>query len=237
MQEILSNGIRVQYTDEHFRLSTDSVVLADFAEFRPFDAVCDLGCGCGGLTFLLAAKYPNLRLTGVELQASAAEIAKQNAIDNALTERVQILHGDLREHRTLFAPCSFDGVIANPPYYPPKSGAISKTDALADARSERTCTLEDLCRAAAWLLKTGGRFYLVHKPERLTDLMVCLREAGLEPKRLRFVRHCPSSIPSFVLLACRRGGKPGLTLENDLVLFDEDGGESAEHRRIYHQEG
>ncbi|MBQ5749450.1 MAG: methyltransferase [Oscillospiraceae bacterium] len=237
MQEILSNGIKVQYPDEHFRLSTDSVVLADFADFRPTDTVCDLGCGCGGLTFLLAAKYPRLHLTGIELQASAAETAKQNAADNALTERVQILCGDLREHRSMFSPCSFDGVIANPPYYPPKSGEAAKSDALAGARSERTCTLDDLCRAAAWLLKTGGRFYLVHKPERLTDLMVCLRAHGLEPKHLRFVRHRPDSTPSLVLLSCRRGGKAGLTLENDLILFETDGSESAEYRRIYHQEG
>ena len=237
MQEILSNGIKVRYTDEHFRLSTDSVVLADFADFKPTDAVCDLGCGCGGLTFLLAAKYPELRLTGIELQQSAAAVAAQNAADNALTDRVQIVQGDLREHRNLFAHSSFDGVIANPPYFPANSGAVAKTDALASARSELTCSVEDLCRCAAWLLPTGGRFYLVHKPDRLADLMVCLREADLEPKRLRFVRHRPDSVPSLVLLGCRRGGKPGLTLEKDLILFESNGSESAEYRRIYHQEG
>lgn len=236
MEELLFGGIRMRYHENQFRVSTDSVLAAAFARLRDGDAVCDLGCGCGAISLLLCGRYPGLRVTGIELQPDAAACARQNALENCLQARFRVIEGDLREHRTLFSPGSFHAVIANPPYYPANSGRPPQSAALAAARTELTCTLDDLCRCAAWLLKTGGSFTLVHKPERLADLICAMRARALEPKRIRFVRHTCAAPVSLVLLEARKGAKPGLTYEPDLVLFTPDGAETAEYRTIYHRQ-
>lgn len=238
MIEQLWGGLCMRWSEAQFRLSTDSMLLADFCRLAPQSAVCDLGCGCGSLSLLLCGKYPLLRVTGVELQPQAAALAEENAAQDGLDGRFSVIRGDLREHRTLLAHGSFDAVVSNPPYYPVGSGKCTASPALAAARTELTCSLGELCTCAAWLLRSGGRFFLVHKPERLADLMVSLRENRLEPKRLRLVRHRAGGPVSLVLLEARLDGKPGLVFEPDLALFDENGAESEDHKRIYHhQEG
>ena len=220
---------------ETMRLSTDSVLLADFARLRGGEKGIDLGCASGAIALLLLTREPRLHMTGLELDAEAAELARENMRVNALTERSRILTGDIREVRGLFPAASFDFVIANPPYYPPGSGRLSPDPARARARGETECSLEELCRAAAWLLPTGGRFFLVHKPERLGEVICAMHEAGLEPKRLRLVQHTAGSPPSLILIEGRRGGRPSLKIQAPLLLTDENGGESREIRRIYHR--
>ena len=238
MIEQLWGGLCMRWSEAQFRLSTDSMLLADFCRLAPQSAVCDLGCGCGSLSLLLCGKYPLLRVTGVELQPQAAALAEENAAQDGLDGRFSVIRGDLCEHRTLLAHGSFDAVVSNPPYYPVGSGKCAASPALAAARTELTCSLGELCTCAAWLLRSGGRFFLVHKPERLADLMVSLRENRLEPKRLRLVRHRAGGPVSLVLLEARLDGRPGLVFEPDLALFDENGAESEDHKRIYHhQEG
>ena len=238
MIEQLWGGLCMRWSEAQFRLSTDSMLLADFCRLAPQSAVCDLGCGCGSLSLLLCGKYPLLRVTGVELQPQAAALAEENAAQDGLDGRFSVIRGDLREHRTLLAHGSVDAVVSNPPYYPVGSGKCAASPALAAARTELTCSLGELCTCAAWLLRSGGRFFLVHKPERLADLMVSLRENRLEPKRLRLVRHRAGGPVSLVLLEARLDGRPGLVFEPDLALFDENGAESEDHKRIYHhQEG
>jgi len=233
-EEILPGGIRME-TGSSFPLGTDSMVLADFAAFSPGARVADLGCGCGTLGLLLIGTESSLRVTGVEIRGDAARLARENAARNQLTEQLSIIEGDLRAYRSLLPANGFDGAIANPPYYPEGSGRASFRH--AGARSECTCPLLELCRCAAWLLRFGGSFFVVHKPERLADLFCTLRLCRLEPKRLRLVRHHFGADASLVLVEARLGGNPGLRLENDLILFDPDGSESAEYRRIYHLSG
>ncbi len=238
MTEQLWGGLHMRWSEEQFRLSTDSMVLADFCRIAPQSAVCDLGCGCGSLSLLLCGKYPLARVTGVELQPQAAALAEENAAQDGLDGRFTVIRGDLREHRTLLAHSGYDAVVSNPPYYPVGSGKCADSPALAAARTELTCTLGELCACAAWLLKSGGRFFLVHKPERLADLMVSLRESRLEPKRIRLVRHRAGGPVGLVLVEARLDGRPGLAFEPDLSLFDEHGAESEDYQRIYHhQEG
>ena len=126
-------------------------------------------------------------------------------------------------------------VVCNPPYYPAGSGRLPETEALRAARSETGCTLEDICTAAAWLLRWGGSFCLVHKPERLSELFCCMTAHGIEPKRLRLVCHREGAVPNLVLIEGRRGGKPGLKIEPTLILRRPDGSETDEVRRIYHR--
>jgi tRNA1Val (adenine37-N6)-methyltransferase len=175
-------------------------------------------------------------MTGLELLPGAAALARENLARNGLEERGEILTGDIREHRLLFPPGSFDLVVANPPYFPVDRGAISPDPERAAARGELTCTLEELCAAAAWLCRTGGSFYLVHKPERLSEIFTAMSGRGLEPKRLRLVCPREGSAPSLVLIEGRRGGRPGLKIEPCLILTDADGAESAQVKRIYHRE-
>lgn len=216
----------------HFRLGTDTVLLADFVRPEGRKRGIDLGCASGALMLLLLERAPRLHMTGLELSAEAAGRARENMAGNALEERSEIVTGDLRAHRALFPAGGFDLVAANPPYYPAGSGGISADPERAAARGELTCTLSDVCEAAAFLCRTGGSVCLVHKPERLSELFCVLTAAGIEPKRLRLVCPRPASAPNLVLVEGRRGGHPGLIIEPPLLLRDADGAESAELRRI-----
>lgn len=231
--ETLWNGVRLLQPDGQFRLGTDSVVCAAFARFPKHAAVADLGCGSGAIALMLLANDPSLHVTGIELQPQAADLARENARWNGLD--FTVLQGDLRRIETLLPAGSMEGVISNPPYFPVGSGRTAAAPPVCQARSEETCDLAQLVRAAAWLLRYGGRFVLVHRPERLADLICALRERSLEPKRIRFVRHRPDSAVNLVLLEARKGGRPGLQYEPDLVLFDSDGRETAEYQKIYHR--
>ena len=233
-EEFFQNGVR--YTQGRFRLTTDAMLLADFAAPRPGAAICDLCAGAGAVGFLLLAKEPDCRVTALELQAEACALAERTAAENGLTDRLRVLCGDLREPAVTAAAGRFDCVVCNPPYYPAASGKVSGDAALAAARTELYCTLEDVCAAAARLLKTGGAFFLVHKPERLTDVLCGLRAHRLEPKLLRLVRHTAEKAPSLVLVKAAAGGSPGLKYLPELILHEADGSQTAEYRRVYHLE-
>lgn len=187
-----------------FPLGGDALALGAFAPVKPGWRVCDLGCGGGALLLLLAAREPSLSLTGVELDSLAARTARENFARNGLEG--EILSGDLRENS--LPAGRFDLIVSNPPYFPVGTGASA-----GPARSEEACTLEELCAAAARLVKNGGRFALCHRPERLVDLFCALRAHGLEPKRLKLLRHSPEHPPSLALVEARKQGRPGLIIE------------------------
>ena len=218
---------------EHAKLSTDSVLLADFVRPERAETGIDLGCASGILALLLLERTEKLHMTGLELRPEAAALAEENLSANGFAGRSAVLAGDIRAHRDFFAPGSFDLAVANPPYYAEGRGAVSPDPARAAARGEQELTLYELCTAAAYLLPTGGRFCLCYKPERLSELLCCLTAHGLEPKRLRLVCARPDRAPGLVLVECRRGGGAGLTLEPCLFLQNQDGTESQEYRRIY----
>ena len=219
-----------------FSLGTDSVLLADFASGAGAKRVCDLGCGSGILSVLVAWNDPAVTLVdGVEIQKQAAAAASVNVEMNRLSSRVRITAGDLREYRELFDAGDYDMVVSNPPYFPSGSGYASEDEAAAVARDERSCTLADVCGAAAYLTRWGGRFCLVHRPERLSEVFCALTAAGLEPKRLRLVQHRADAAPNLALIEARRGGRPGLEIKAPLLMTDETGGDSPEIRRIYHR--
>ena len=198
--EQLGNYILNQ-PDGVFPLGSDTLALGRFATLRPSWRVCDLGTGSGALLLLLAGRESSLTLTGVEIGPLAARTAQENLDQNRLDG--QVLCCDLR-----CAPLpagQFDLVISNPPYFPVGSGTSG-----GSARAEETCTLDELCMAAARLIKNGGRFALCHRPERLTDLLCTLRKHDLEPKRLQMLAYSPAHVPSTVLVEAVRQGKPGL---------------------------
>lgn len=227
------NWISLPRLPEQFPLGTDSVLLADFVRLPPAASVADLGGGVGTLGLLLCARHPDCRVDGVELQSPAVMAAQDAIRENGMEGRVSVVQGDLRQIADFSPAGRYDAVVANPPYFPAGNGAAAASESLALARTELGCTLADVCRAAAWLLHWGGRFFLVHRPERLCDLVTELRGNRLEPKRLRLVRHRSDAPPCLVLLESRLGGNSGLTIGPDLLLRDADGQESEEYRRIY----
>ena len=210
-----------------FPLSTDSMVLQDFVKLPKNAAVLDLGSGCGTLGLLLCARDSGCTVTGIELQEAAHAAAVQNIARNGLEARLSSICADLRTMPVEAG--AYHVCVSNPPYF--SGGAAHSKN--PTARQEDTCTPKELFAAASRALRWGGDFFLVHKPERLAELAFEASSHGLEPKRLRLVRHRPDSPVSLILLSCRRGGKPGLHWE-ELCLFNTDGTPTADYRRIYH---
>ena len=220
---------------ETAKLTTDTVLLADFAQIGRATSGADLGCASGALMLLLLWREARLHMTGVELQADAAQLAEKNLHLNGMTDRGTILCGDLREEHAALPRGGFDFVIANPPYFAEGSGLPAPEEGRAAAREESRCTLKDLCTRAAGLCRSGGKVFLSYRPERLCELLRQCADVRLEPKRLRLVHHRPSAEASILLLEARKDGKPGLRIEPPLILHDEAGNETEEYKRIYHR--
>lgn len=191
------------WPDGVFPLGQDTLALGEFATVRAGWQICDLGTGSGALLLLLARREAGLALHGVDLDAQSVRTARANLADNGLDGTV--VQGDLRG--APFPSGQFDLVISNPPYFSPDSGPGGGL-----ARCEEQCTLEQLCSAAGRLTRNGGRFALCHRPERLTDVLLALRSAGLEPKRLQLLSHAPGYAPSCILVESVRQGRPGLQI-------------------------
>ena len=226
--ETLFNGFTLEIPENAFPLSTDSMVLAHFARLPKNARVLYLGSGCGTLGTLLCAKEDSCRVTGIELSESAHLAALENIRRNGLDSRLESICADLRQIPERIPAGSFSCCVSNPPYF--SGGPAAR---LLLARREDGCSLEDLLKSAAWALKYGGDLFLVHRPERLGEL---LRRAGpyqLEAKRLCLVRHRPGTAPNLMLLQLRKGGKPGLTWE-EWNLTDETGNPTAVYREVYH---
>ena len=232
--ELWPGGPRFRQVEGSFRLSTDSVLLAHFVSKIRAKSVMDLGCGAGVLTVLLHVSHPNANIGGLEIQPESAELCRDNLQENGF-DNSGILTADLRTHRTLLTAGAYDLVVSNPPYFATDSGYTAPEPGRATARDERSCTLDDLCTAAAYLTRWGGAFALVHRPERLSEIFCTLTAHGLEPKRLRMVQYRQGSAPNLVLIESRRGGKPGLSIEAPLLLTNDEGGDSNEVKQIYHR--
>ena len=225
--EFLSNGYTLDAPEGAFPISTDSMLLSHFAKLPKNAQVLDLGAGCGTLGILLCAKDGNCAVTGIELTESAHTAALENIRRNDLQQRMRSICADIRTFP--FAPGSFHVCISNPPYF--SGGPASKENPLA--RRQDCCTPAQLFSAAAKSLKFGGDFYLVHKPQRLAELIACGAREHLEAKRLQLVRHKEGGEISLVLLAFRKGGKPGLVID-EVTLFDKEDQPTDFYKAVYH---
>lgn len=229
--ETLLNGFTLDVPKGCFPLSTDSMLLGWFAKLPKNARVLDLGSGCGTLGLLLCARDSSCRVTGIELTHEAHRAALDNIARNALADRMESICADVRQVPSLVSPGSFTTLLSNPPYF---SGG-PQSDALPLARREDCCSVRELLHSAAWALKYGGDFFLVHRPERLGEIIAQAGAFHLEAKRLCLVRHGPGKDVSLILLQLRKGGKPGLAFE-ELSLTDESGQPSREYKSIYHIE-
>lgn len=227
--ETLFNGFTLEIPPGGFPLSTDSMVLAHFIKLPRSAKVLDLGSGCGTLGVLLCAKDPACTVTGFELTEHAHRAAQENIQANGLQSRMESICADLRQIPELLPQGSFSLCVSNPPYF--SGGPVSHRTPLA--RREDGCTLAELLKSAAWALKYGGDLYLVHRPERLGEIITQAAPFRLEAKRLGLLRHAEGQRPNLILLQLRKGGKPGLSWE-EITLYDKSGIPTEEYRAIYH---
>lgn len=227
--ETLHNGYTLELSEGAFPLSTDSIALAHFAHLPKEAAVLDLGAGCGTLGLLLCAKDPRCSVTGIELDPKAHEMALHNAQVNGLDHRLTSICANITDLPRLVKPGSFSCCISNPPYF----SAGPKSRSVPYARRDDLCDMDALMTAAAWALRYGGDFFLVHRPERFAELCSCAAVHKLEAKRLCLLRHRSDGPVTLILVQCRKGGKPGLIWE-EACLYDEAGQPTPYYNSLYH---
>lgn len=231
--DLQCNGLHLLQDSEQFCFGVDAVLLADFAVVHPQDRVVDLCSGNGIVPILLSGKKKAKHFTGVELQKEPVDLAKQSIEKNGLTGYVSVLQGDVREISTLLSEHSCEVVTCNPPYVKVGCALQNPDNKLALARHEIACTLEDCVRAAAHLLCSKGRFYMVHRPDRLADLLCLFRKYDIEPKRLRMVHAYASKPPVLVLAEGVLHGGAQLRIHAPLVMHHADGTYTEEIQQIY----
>ncbi len=229
-------GLRIIQDTRSFCFGVDAVLLANFATVRKGDTVLDMGTGTGVIPLLIAGKTEAAKIIGLEIQPHLAEIAGRSVALNNLEDRVSIIEGDLQDGVSLFGASVFDVITCNPPYTQPKGGLINPNDSKAISRHEIKCTLEDVIRIASKLLKVGGKLAMVHRPERLVDIIWLMRYYKLEPKRLRFVHPSPGKKPNLILIEGVRGGNPQLNMLEPLYVYNDKGEYSEEINTIYCRE-
>ena len=233
LDDLHRNGFQIIQNKEKFCFGMDAVLLSGFAKVKEGEKVLDIGTGTGIIPILLAAKTPGQHFTGLEIQPESADMARRSVALNHLEEKISIVEGDVREADQLFSAASFDVITSNPPYMTGSHGLVNPDMPKAIARHEICCTLEDLVSQTEKLLRPGGRFFMVHRPFRLAEIMTVLTAHHLEPKRMRLVNPFVDKEPNMVLLECIRGGKPRITVEKPLIVYKEPGVYQDEIYTIY----
>lgn len=225
LDDLQLNGLELIQNPDKFCFGIDAVLLSDFARVKPGERLLDLGTGNGIIPVLLSAKTDAGHLTGLEIQDDIAEMARRSIAHNHLEERIDIVTGDIKEAAEIFKPAFFDVITTNPPYMLADHGLRNPDDAKAIARHEVMCSLDDILRESMRLLQDKGRFYMVHRPFRLTEILIKMNYYKIEPKRIQFVHPYIDREPSMVLVEGVRGAKPRVKIEPPIILFSrtEDG--------------
>ena len=235
VDDLHRNGYVIIQDPKRFCFGIDAVILSGFAEVKKGEKVMDLCTGTGIIPILLEAKTEGSHFTGLEIQEESVEMAKRSVRLNGLEDKVTIDFGDVKNTEALYRASSFDVVTVNPPYMNEGGGLKNGYSPKTIARHEVLCSLEDVVDAAARLLVPQGRLYMVHRPHRLTDIMVTLRNHRLEPKRLRFVHSYADREPVMVLVEAVSNGKPMVKVMPPLIIYKENGEYTGEIMKIYYE--
>lgn len=228
LDDLQVNGYEIIQHAGKFCFGMDAVLLANFARVKKTERVLDLGTGTGIIPILLTAKTEGEAFVGLEIQEESADMARRSVVHNHLEDKIKIVTGDIKEAEQIFGPVSFDVITTNPPYMIGQHGISNASDAKTIARHETLCTLDDILRESAKLLNFRGRFYMVHRPFRLAEILSKMVAYGIEPKRLRMVHPYVDKEPSMVLIEGLRGGNSRMTVEPPLIVYKEVG--------VYHDE-
>ena len=233
IDELQRNGYGIIQDPARFCFGMDAVLLSGFATAKKGERVLDLGTGTGIIPILMEAKTCGESFTGLEIQEESADMARRSVSYNHLEEKVKIVTGDIKDASKLFGASSFHVITTNPPYMIGTHGENSPSQAKAIARHEVLCTLDDVLRESAKLLMPGGRFYMVHRPFRLAEILSKMVEYKIEPKRMRLVYPYIDKEPNMVLIEGLRGGKSRMTVEKPLIVYKEQGMYTDEIYDIY----
>ncbi|MEE1255410.1 MAG: tRNA1(Val) (adenine(37)-N6)-methyltransferase [Lachnospiraceae bacterium] len=221
IDDLQRNGYRIIQNSEKFCFGMDAVLLSGFARVKTGARVLDMGTGTGIIPILLEGKTKAAHLTGLEIQEESADMARRSILLNHLEKKIDIVTGDIKEAGNLFQAASFDVITCNPPYMIGQHGIANPDTPKAIARHEVLCTLEDVVKNAALLLKPGGYFFMVHRPFRLAEIITMMTKYKLEPKRMQLVHPYVDKEPNMVLIEGCRGGKSRMTVEKPLIVYKE----------------
>ena len=237
LDDLQLNNLHIIQKQDGFKFGTDAVLLSDFAKDAKGDNFLDLCTGSGIIPILLSAKSRAKKITGLEIQETMSKMANRSVIINNLSDKVEIVTGDLKECSTLFTPHSFDAVTINPPYMKADAHLKNSTDSKTIARHEVLCTLSDCVKACADMLKFHGSVFMIHRPKRLLDITEEMRRYGIEPKTLRFVHPSYGKEPTMLLIhGVYKGGRE-LKILPPLYIYDDLGNYTEETLKIYGREG
>lgn len=231
----LQNGLFIIQKQNGFKFGIDAVLLSDFAKDARSKNTLDLCTGTGIVPILLSAKTVTKNICGIEIQADIAEMAQRSMAYNRLEERVHIIQGDLKNASDIYGKGCFDKVTCNPPYMKCGAGFRNDTDTKSVSRHEVLCSLDDVLCAAARMLESKGRFFMIHRPSRIADIMCGMRKYKIEPKRMRFVHPSYDKAPNLVLIEGMKDGGEELKLMPPLYVHDAECAYSEEIDRIYNR--
>ena len=233
LDDLQIKGYEIIQSPGRFCFGMDAVLLSSYAKVKKNEKALDLGTGTGILPILLEAKNEGVRYTGLEIQEASADMARRSVEYNGLEEKIDIITGDIREASSIFGPASYQVVTVNPPYMIGEHGLKNGNEALYIARHEALCTLKDVIRESAKLLPQRGRFYMVHRPFRLPEILAQMAAYRIEPKRMRLVHPYVDKEPNMVLIEGLKGGNPRMQVEPPLIVYQKDGSYTYELLRIY----
>ena len=233
LDDLQIKGYEIIQSPGRFCFGMDAVLLSAFAKVKAGECVLDLGTGTGILPILLAAKTKGKHFTGLEIQEESADMARRSVSYNGLEERIDIVTGDIKEAASIFGAASFGVITTNPPYMIGDHGLKNQNEALYIARHEALCTLDDILRESAKILKVKGRFYMVHRPFRLAEIMNVLTKYRLEPKKMQLVYPYIDREPNMVLIEALKGGNSRVTVEPPLIVYKEPGVYTENILKIY----
>lgn len=235
LDDLQINGYHIIQHPEKFCFGMDAVLLSSFAGCQPDSKVVDFGTGTGVIPILLTAKTKAAHIDALEIQEESADMAQRSVQLNGLTDKIKIIQGDIKEASDLLGKASYDYVITNPPYMNNDHGLKNPELPKAIARHEILCSLEDVIREGACVLRPGGHFIMVHRPFRLIEIITCLTRYKLEPKRMRFVHPFADKEPNMVLIDAVRGGNSMVKIEPPLVIYATQGQYTQEILDIYNR--
>lgn len=233
IDELERKGYKIIQDKNRFCFGMDAVLLSGFAEVKEGERVLDLGTGTGIIPILLEAKTEGECFTGLEIQEESAEMARRSVLLNDLQDKINIVNGDIKEASNIFGGATFDIVTCNPPYMTEHHGLTNFEEPKAIARHEIKCTLKDVIRETAKVLRPGGRFYMVHRPRRLVEIIKLMSEYKIEPKRLRMVHPFENKDANMILIEGHRGGRSMMKVEPPLIVYQSQGVYTEEILKIY----
>lgn len=233
LDDLQTGGYYLIQDPSRFCFGIDAVLLSSFARVKRGEKALDLGTGTGVIPILLESKNQGTFYGGLEIQEASADMARRSVQYNDLEQKIEIKTGDIKEAAALYGAASFEVITVNPPYMIGEHGLKNEKEALYIARHEALCTLDDVLVQSAKVLKVKGRFYMVHRPFRLPEIMTKMCNYGLEPKRMRLVYPYVDKEPNMVLIEGRKGGNPRMTVEAPLIVYEKDGSYTQELLKLY----